>query len=117
MVGVLLSARYRLEQRIAAGGMGEVWRGTDMVLGRPVAVKLLRHAYIGDESLASRFRAEARYAASLSHPGIAQVFDYGEQDTRAGGGSGAAAPTWSWNWFQASRFPPSSPAPAACPPR
>ncbi len=91
MVGVLLSSRYRLEQRIAAGGMGEVWRGTDMVLGRPVAVKLLRHAYIGDESLASRFRAEARYAASLSHPGIAQVFDYGEQDTRAAGGSGGGA--------------------------
>jgi serine/threonine protein kinase len=88
MVGVLLSGRYRLEQRIAAGGMGEVWRGSDEVLGRPVAVKLLRHAYIGDESLASRFRAEARYAASLSHPGIAQVFDYGEQDTRPGGDSG-----------------------------
>ncbi len=84
MLGVLLSGRYRLDQRIAAGGMGEVWRSTDEVLGRPVAVKLLRHAYIGDEALASRFRAEARYAASLSHPGIAQVFDYGEQDTGAG---------------------------------
>ena len=88
MVGVMLSGRYRLDQRIAAGGMGEVWRATDEVLGRPVAVKLLRHAYIGDEALASRFRAEARYAASLSHPGIAQVFDYGEQDTRTGSGSG-----------------------------
>ena len=92
MVGVMLSSRYRLEQRIATGGMGEVWRGTDMVLGRPVAVKLLRHAYIGDESLASRFRAEARYAASLSHPGIAQVFDYGEQqDGRTAGGSRGGA--------------------------
>ena len=88
MVGVLLSGRYRLDQRIAAGGMGEVWRGTDQVLGRPVAIKLLRHAYIGDEALASRFRAEARYAASLSHPGIAQVFDYGEQDAGTGSGSG-----------------------------
>ncbi len=90
MVGVLLSGRYRLDQRIAAGGMGEVWRGTDQVLGRAVAIKLLRHAYIGDEALASRFRAEARYAASLSHPGIAQVFDYGEQDAGSGpGGRGA----------------------------
>ncbi|HKB31705.1 MAG TPA: protein kinase [Streptosporangiaceae bacterium] len=89
MLGVLLSGRYRLDQRIAAGGMGEVWRGTDEVLGRPVAVKLLRHAYVGDEALASRFRAEARYAASLSHPGIAQVFDYGEQDTGRDSGGGA----------------------------
>ncbi len=89
--GILLSSRYRLEQRIAAGGMGEVWRATDMVLGRAVAVKLLRHAYIGDESLASRFRAEARYAASLSHPGIAQVFDYGEQARTDGGSGGGGA--------------------------
>ncbi len=85
--GILLSGRYRLEQRIAAGGMGEVWRATDEVLGRQVAVKLLRHAYVGDEALASRFRAEARYAAALSHPGIAQVFDYGEQHTPGDGGS------------------------------
>jgi serine/threonine-protein kinase len=91
MTGVLLSGRYRLERRIAAGGMGEVWRGTDEVLGRPVAIKLLRHAYVGDEALASRFRAEARYAASLSHPGIAQVFDYGEQDTSDGRGFGGGA--------------------------
>ena len=91
MIGVVLSGRYRLERRIAAGGMGEVWRATDEVLGRPVAIKLLRHAYIGDEALASRFRAEARYAASLSHPGIAQVFDYGEQDTRTGRDSGGGA--------------------------
>ena len=82
--GVLLSSRYRLEQRIAAGGMGEVWRGIDEVLGRPVAIKLLRHAYLGDQALASRFRAEARYAAALSHPGIAQVFDYGEHDSGTG---------------------------------
>jgi eukaryotic-like serine/threonine-protein kinase len=84
MAGVLLSGRYRLEHRIATGGMGEVWRGCDEVLGRPVAIKLLKHAYIGDQALASRFRAEARYAASLSHPAIAQVFDYGEQNSGAG---------------------------------
>jgi serine/threonine-protein kinase len=84
---VQLSGRYRLDHRIATGGMGEVWHATDEVLGRPVAVKLLRHAYLGDESLASRFRAEARYAAALSHPGIAQVFDYGEQDADSGGGA------------------------------
>jgi len=76
--GRLLSKRYRLAQRIAAGGMGEVWRGTDELLGRPVAVKLLSAAHAADEQFRSRFRAEARYAASLSHPGIAQVYDYGE---------------------------------------
>ncbi len=74
----LLGGRYRLSGRIAVGGMGEVWRGTDQLLDRPVAVKLLSPAHANDEAFRARFRAEARFAASLSHPGIAQVFDYGE---------------------------------------
>ena len=74
----LMGGRYRLSGRIAVGGMGEVWRGTDELLARPVAVKLLSAAHASDEAFRARFRAEARYAASLSHPGIAQVFDYGE---------------------------------------
>ena len=74
----LLGKRYRLSDRIAVGGMGEVWRGTDELLDRPVAVKLLSAAHATDEAFRARFRAEARYAASLSHPNIAQVFDYGE---------------------------------------
>ena len=74
----LLGGRYRLSGRIAVGGMGEVWRGTDELLVRPVAVKLLSAAHAGDDAFRARFRAEARYAASLSHPNIAQVFDYGE---------------------------------------
>ena len=74
----LLGGRYRLSGRIAVGGMGEVWRGTDELLDRPVAVKLLSAAHASDDSFRARFRAEARYAASLSHPNIAQVFDYGE---------------------------------------
>ena len=74
----LLGGRYRLSGRIAVGGMGEVWRGTDELLDRPVAVKLLSAAHAADEAFRARFRAEARYAASLSHPNIAQVFDYGE---------------------------------------
>ena len=74
----LLGGRYRLSGRIAVGGMGEVWRGTDELLDRPVAVKLLSPAHANDEAFRARFRAEARFAASLSHPGIAQVFDYGE---------------------------------------
>jgi serine/threonine protein kinase len=83
--GRLLGSRYRLVERIAAGGMGQVWRGTDEILGRPVAVKLLSAKYAADEQFRTRFRAEARYAASLSHPGIAQVYDYGESDQAPGG--------------------------------
>jgi serine/threonine-protein kinase len=74
----LLAGRYRLTDRIAAGGMGEVWRGEDSLLNRAVAVKLLPTGRAGDETFLARFRAEARYAASLSHPGIARVYDYGE---------------------------------------
>ena len=82
--GHLLSNRYRLTERIATGGMGEVWRGTDELLGRPVAVKLLSAAHAADEQFRARFRAEARYAGSLSHPGIARVYDYGESAAGSG---------------------------------
>jgi serine/threonine protein kinase len=80
----LLAGRYRLTGRIAAGGMGEVWRGEDQLLNRAVAVKLLPTGRAGDESFLARFRAEARYAASLSHPGIALVYDYGESSEFGG---------------------------------
>jgi hypothetical protein len=74
----MLADRYRLDDRIAAGGMGEVWRATDLVLGRLVAVKLLRAEYVQHPEILARFRAEARHAGSLSNPHIARVFDYGE---------------------------------------
>ena len=79
--GLLLGDRYRLDDRIAAGGMGEVWRATDLVLDRPVAVKLLRFGYAAGRIELARFRAEARHAGSLSHPGIAQIYDYHEADS------------------------------------
>jgi serine/threonine-protein kinase len=82
--GYVLDGRYALIERIASGGMGEVWRGVDQILGRPVAVKLLAAAHATDEQFRARFRAEARYAASLSHPGIARVFDYGEASPLGG---------------------------------
>src|SRR5258708_13175421 len=56
--------------------MGEVWRAVDLVLDRPVAVKLLREEYAQHPETLARFRAEARHTAALSHPGIAQVYDY-----------------------------------------
>ncbi|HVF04406.1 MAG TPA: protein kinase [Frankiaceae bacterium] len=76
--GLRLNDRYRLEERIAAGGMGEVWRARDEVLDRDVAVKLLKREYVDDPTFLERFRNEARHAAGLSHPGIAGVFDFGE---------------------------------------
>ena len=70
--------RYRLDSRIATGGMGEVWRATDTVLGRPVAVKLLKHEYADDARFRTRFESEARHAGALTHAGIAGVYDFGE---------------------------------------
>jgi eukaryotic-like serine/threonine-protein kinase len=86
--------RYALESRIATGGMGEVWRASDTVLGRPVAVKLLKAEYADNATFRSRFETEARHAASLHHPGVAAVYDFGEAspDERAGDGSGVARP-------------------------
>jgi eukaryotic-like serine/threonine-protein kinase len=72
----VLDARYRLEERIAAGGVGRVWRGTDLLLRRPVAVKLLRPEYADHPDTLGRFRAEARHAGALTHPCIARVYDY-----------------------------------------
>src|SRR5690349_12491145 len=80
---VVLAGRYRLEGPVARGGVGEIWRATDLVLGRPVAVKLLRTEYAQHPEVLARFRAEARHAGSGSHPGIAQVYDYGEDGAAA----------------------------------
>jgi eukaryotic-like serine/threonine-protein kinase len=78
--GLRVGGRYVLTSHVASGGMGEVWQATDEVLGRTVAVKLLRREYATEASFLARFRGEAKHAASLTHSGIAQVFDYGEVD-------------------------------------
>jgi len=77
----VLSDRYRLTERIAAGGMGEVWRGADLLLHRPIAVKVLLPALMADAEFITRFRTEARLMAALRHAGIVQVYDYGENAT------------------------------------
>ena len=74
----LLAGRYELISLVAGGGMGQVWRGRDVLLDRPVAVKVLRDELAADAAFRSRFRAEAQHAAALTHPHIAAVFDYGE---------------------------------------
>ena len=74
--GVLLSDRYRLDERIGGGGMGTVWRGTDEVLGRTVAVKIMLPELLEEPGFAERFRGEARTMANLNHPGVVDVYDY-----------------------------------------
>ncbi|MFG1608975.1 protein kinase [Actinoplanes sp. NPDC049265] len=77
----LLANRYRLVERLGAGGMSVVWRGFDEVLGRQVAVKVLPPSTSADSSFRRRLRAEAQAAARLSHPHITNVYDYGEAVT------------------------------------
>ncbi|MET7374410.1 serine/threonine-protein kinase [Micromonospora arida] len=76
--GVLLGDRYRLGERVATGGMGAVWRGTDVLLEREVAVKVLLPSLVADAEFTARFRAEARMLAALRHPGVVPVHDVGQ---------------------------------------
>jgi eukaryotic-like serine/threonine-protein kinase len=80
----MLSRRYRVERRIATGGMSEVWMATDTVLDRRVAVKLLKPALAADPVVIERLRREAVAAARLNHPGIVSVFDTVEDGGRQG---------------------------------
>lgn len=81
--GVTFGGRYELSSRIAVGGMGEVWQASDSIIGRTVAIKILKDEYMGDPGFLERFRAEARHAALVNHEGIANVFDYGEEQGSA----------------------------------
>jgi eukaryotic-like serine/threonine-protein kinase len=77
---VVLGHRYALEEKIGAGGYSEVWRGTDVLLARQVAIKLLHLEYAQRAEALARFRAEAQHAGALAHENIARVYDYGEPD-------------------------------------
>lgn len=81
-VGQLYGDRYRLQLRIAIGGMGEVWQAEDELILRQVAIKILKEEYLSDPTFLERFRSEAKAAALVEHEGIANVYDYGE-DTGA----------------------------------
>ena len=78
---MLVADRYRLEAAIGRGGMGEVWRASDEVLGRAVAVKLLLDDGSNEQATA-RFRLEAQTAARLNHPNVVTVFDFGSWSDR-----------------------------------
>lgn len=75
LVGTVLDGRYRIDARIATGGMSTVYRGFDMRLERPVALKVMDPRYAGDHEFLTRFRREARSVARLKHPGLVAVYD------------------------------------------
>jgi beta-lactam-binding protein with PASTA domain/tRNA A-37 threonylcarbamoyl transferase component Bud32 len=77
---VTLDGRYQITERIASGGMGEVYRAQDAVLAREVAIKVLHRSLASDQGFVDRFRREARAAATLNHPNIVTVFDWGAVD-------------------------------------
>lgn len=77
-----LGGRYRLEQRLGRGGMGEVWRAVDLRLDRQVAVKLLYVVAEHMDQARARFRREAKAAARLNHPRITAIHDIGEHQGR-----------------------------------
>ena len=75
-----IAARYRIDRMLGSGGMARVYAAHDELLGRPVAVRVLRDRFASDAAFAERFRREARSAASLHHPNIVQVFDCAPED-------------------------------------
>ncbi len=78
--GTPLGGRYLLDDLIAIGGMGEVWRARDTKLDRDVAVKLLKDDHLQDTAFVDMFEREAKHAAAVCHPGVAGVYDVGEHD-------------------------------------
>jgi serine/threonine-protein kinase len=78
LVGALLDGRYLVESRIASGGMSTVYRGRDVRLDRPVALKVMDPRYAGDQQFLTRFHREARAIARLKDPGLVAIYDQGD---------------------------------------
>jgi serine/threonine-protein kinase len=76
----LLNNRYKVDARLGNGGMAIVYSGTDTLLRRRVAIKVLRDQYAADDDFVQRFSFEAQSAAKLSHPNIVNVYDFGSED-------------------------------------
>ncbi len=77
LTGTVLDGRYRVDALIATGGMSGVYRGLDLRLDRPVALKIMDSRYAGDSDFLTRFQREARAVARLKHPGLVSVYDQG----------------------------------------
>ncbi|MEX2104617.1 MAG: protein kinase, partial [Bacilli bacterium] len=80
MIGKHLGGRYELVSRIGGGGMAIVYQGTDLLLNRTVAVKVLRQQFCHDDDFIERFRREAQSAASLSHSNVVSIYDVGQEE-------------------------------------
>ncbi|HXD30719.1 MAG TPA: protein kinase [Pyrinomonadaceae bacterium] len=80
LVGELLAGKYRVEERLSIGGMGAVYRGTHILMGKTVAIKVLRPSLAADEKIVARFSREARAASKISHPHALSVTDFGEDE-------------------------------------
>lgn len=80
LIGTLVDRRYRIESRIARGGMSTVYRALDTRLDRPVAIKIMDPGFAGDEQFQTRFEFEARSVARLKHPALVAVYDHGRDD-------------------------------------
>ncbi|MBV9398863.1 MAG: serine/threonine protein kinase [Bryobacterales bacterium] len=81
--GTLLASRYRIISRLGKGGMGEVFRADDIMLGQPVALKFLSESGTGNLSLLTRFYDEVRIARQITHPSVCRVYDIGEVEGQA----------------------------------
>jgi len=77
LVGAVLDGRYRVDTLIATGGTSSVYRGLDLRLDRPVALKIMESRYAGDQQFLTRFQREARAVARLKDPGLVAVYDQG----------------------------------------
>lgn len=80
LLGQILAGKYRIEERLSAGGMGTVYRGTHVLMDKTVAVKVLRPSLAADEKIVARFSREARAASRISHPHALSVTDFGEAE-------------------------------------
>ncbi len=78
--GMIIAARYQVEEQIGSGGMADVYKATDLKLGRTVAIKVLKQEFSDDKNFVNKFRAEAQSAANLEHPNIVNVYDVGLQN-------------------------------------
>src|SRR5437763_1790541 len=76
--GTILSQRYRVSARLGKGGMGEVYRATDLLLGQSVALKFLPEALNASQPALERLRGEVRIARQISHPNVCRVYDIGQ---------------------------------------
>ena len=77
LVGLVFDHRYEVQQKIGVGGMADVYRGKDTLLGRPVAIKILHQNFGSDQDLVARFKREAQAAGKLNHPNVVSMYDVG----------------------------------------